>query len=105
MAQACIVRRHGAGPLPNPKGRHPACLHFRDIDGREVDFVVVESGQPIAFIECKLGDESVTPGLRYLKTRFARVIAWQVSAHGQRDYVSAEGVRVAPAARLLRELV
>ncbi len=43
-------------------------------------------------------------GLRYLLARFPGTIAWQVGAHGTRDYVS-EGVRVAPAARLLRELV
>ena len=55
-------------------------------------------------IECKLGDASVSPGLRYLTARFPGVIAWQVSAHGTRDFV-ADGVRVAPAVRLLRELV
>lgn len=87
------------------EGRNVELRYFRDIDGREVDFVVVADGQPMAFVECKLGDDPVSPGLRYLKARFAGVTAWQVSAHGVRDYVSAEGVRVAPAARLLRELV
>lgn len=87
------------------EGRNVELRYFRDIDGREVDFVIVADGQPMAFVECKLGDDPVSPGLRYLKARFAGVTAWQVSAHGVRDYVSAEGVRVAPAARLLRELV
>ena len=86
------------------EGRNVELRYFRDIDGREVDFVIVADGQPMAFVECKLGDDPVSPGLRYLKARFAGVTAWQVSAHGVRDYVSAEGVRVAPAVRLLREL-
>ena len=86
------------------QGRDMELRYFRDIDGREVDFVVIEKRQPIALVECKLGDDAVSPGLRYLKARFPDVIAWQVSAHGVRDFVSAEGVRVAPAVRLLREL-
>lgn len=87
------------------EGRDLELRYFRDIDGREVDFVVTEGASPIAFIECKLGDDPVAPGLRYLKARFPGVAAWQVSADGLRDYVSAEGVRVAPAWRLLSELV
>lgn len=87
------------------EGRALELRYFRDIDGREVDFVVIEGQRPIAFIECKLGDEPVAPGLRYLLARFPGTIAWQVSAHGARDYQSAEGVRVAPAQRLLRDLV
>ena len=87
------------------EGRDLELRYFRDIDGREVDFVVTERHQPIAFIECKLGDDAVSPGLRYLRARFPGTIAWQVSAHGTRDFVSAEGVRVANASRLLRELV
>jgi uncharacterized protein len=87
------------------QGRDLELRYFRDIDGREVDFVVVERRQPIAFVECKLSDDAVSPGLKYLKARFPKVIAWQISAHGVRDFVSADGVRVAPALRLLRELV
>ncbi len=86
------------------EGRALELRYFRDIDGREVDFVVTEGGKPIALVECKLGDAAVSPGLRYLLARFPGTIAWQLSAHGTRDYVS-DGVRVAPAARLLRELV
>ncbi len=87
------------------EGRDLELRYFRDIDGREVDFVVMERRQPIAFVECKLSDDAPGSGLRYLKARFPDVIAWQIAAQGTRDYLSAEGIRVAPAARLLRELV
>lgn len=87
------------------QGREVELRYFRDVDRREVDFVLTRRGEPLAFIECKLGDDAVAPGLKYLKARYPDVTAWQISAHGRRDYVSAEGVRVAPALRLLGELV
>ncbi len=86
------------------EGRSLELRYFRDIDGREVDFVVTERSSPIALVECKLGDDAVSPGLKYLKARFADAQAWQISATGTRDYVSVEGIRVAPAATLLRQL-
>ena len=87
------------------QGRPLELRYFRDIDGREVDFVITERLKPIALLECKLGDDSVAPGLKYLKARFPDAQAWQVSATGKRDFVSAEGIRVAPATTLLRQLV
>ena len=87
------------------EGRELELRYFRDVDGREVDFVITERRKPIAFVECKSGDDSPSAGLRYLKARFPDVAAvWQVSATGTRDFVSAEGVRVAPAWKLLSQL-
>ncbi len=88
------------------QGRAIELRYFRDIDGREVDFVIVErSGKPLAFVECKWDDAPLDPSLRYLRQRFPSVPAWQVSAIGQRDHVTPEGIRVAPATVLLRELI
>ena len=87
------------------EGRPLELRYFRDIDGREVDFVVTERSEPIALVECKLDDGPVASGLKYLKARFPQTAAWQISAHGMRDFESAEGIRVAPATLLLRELV
>jgi hypothetical protein len=78
--------------------------YFRDIDGREVDFVVTEGRAPVLMVECKWGDAPPVPGLRYLKARFPRCEAWQVSAAGAKDYETPEGLRVAPALALLRRL-
>lgn len=87
------------------QGRQCELRYFRDIDGREVDFVLTASGKPIGFVECKLGDAPVSAGLRYLVARFPAVPAWQVSPAGTKDYLSAEGIRVCPAHILLRQLV
>lgn len=79
--------------------------YFRDRDGREVDFVVVEGRRPQLFVECKWSDAEPDRGLRYLKQRFPEADAWQVSAVGRKDYRTPEGIRVAPALALLRTLV
>lgn len=79
--------------------------YFRDTDGREVDFVVVEGRAPIMFVECKLGDQPIDKGLRYLKARFPGCYAWQISMNGTKNFQSPEGIRVAPALTLLGTLV
>ncbi len=87
------------------QGRDLELRYFRDIEGREVDFVVVEGRHPRLLVECKWGDAEVDRSLRYLKARFPAADAWQISAAGTKDYRSPDGVRVAPAVRLLRTLV
>lgn len=87
------------------KGRELELRYFRDVDGREVDFVVLENRKPLQFIEAKWNDGDVTAGLKYLKQRFPAVEAWQISAAGAKDYVSREGIRVVPALQFLATLI
>jgi predicted AAA+ superfamily ATPase len=87
------------------RGRDVELRYFRDTDGREVDFVVVEGCRPIRLVECKWGDDPPDRALRYLKARFPDAEAWPVSAVGGKDFVSPEGIRVAPAPELLAALV
>jgi hypothetical protein len=109
-------------------GRDVDRRYFRDADGREVDFVVTERGQPIRLVECELGDREIDIGLEYLARHFtcgrsclrARLAAsaaaardqadaWQISLDCAKDYVTDyitdHGIRAAPALALLRELV
>jgi hypothetical protein len=79
--------------------------YFRDRDGREVDFVVVEGRRPRLLVECKWADAEVDRGLRYLRERFPEADAWQVSAAGTKDYRTPDAIRVAPAVTLLKALV
>jgi predicted AAA+ superfamily ATPase len=79
--------------------------YYRDIDGREVDFVVTENGRPVLLVECKSSDRDISAPLRYLKARFPAAAAWQISATGKQEYSSREGIRVAPALKLLETLV
>jgi predicted AAA+ superfamily ATPase len=87
------------------RGRDLELRYFRDVDRREVDFVVVEGRKPLLLVEAKWGDDAPDRGLRYLRTRFPQAEAWQISATGKKDYVTPEGIRVAPALTLLGRLV
>lgn len=91
--------------LQDSEGRDVELRYFRDTDGREVDLVVLERRAPRLMVECKWGDAEIDKSLRYLKARFPSCDAWQVSATGTRDFVSTEGIRVAPALALLNTLV
>ncbi len=87
------------------QGRDLDLRYFRDTDGREVDFVIVEGRLPVLAVECKLDDAPVSAALRYFQAKFPKVDAWQIAAHGHADYQTPEGIRVAPALTWLRTLV
>jgi predicted AAA+ superfamily ATPase len=87
------------------QGHSVELRYYRDVDGREVDFVLTDRGKALGFVECKWDDADVSPSLRYLRQRFPGVPAWQISAVGKKDFETADGIRVAPAITLLRQLV
>ena len=86
------------------QGRDLELRYFRDVDGREVDFVVLEDRRPLMLVECKLADRDIDRGLRYLKTRFPDAAAYQIALAGERDYVTPQGIRAVPALDFLRTL-
>jgi hypothetical protein len=87
------------------KGRDLDLRYFRDVDGREVDFVVTEEQKPILLVETKWSDAPADKAIRDLKRRFPGADAWQISATGSKEAMTPEGVRLAPAAKLLRTLI
>jgi hypothetical protein len=87
------------------EGRLLELRYFRDVDGREVDFVVVEGRRPIMMIECKLSDQELSPSLRYLAQRFPTTPAFQISAHGKKDVAISKQIRLMPAHRFLADLI
>lgn len=87
------------------EGRELELRYFRDVDAREVDFVIVERRRPVLMIEAKLAQTAVSPSLRYLKARFPNVDAYQVHLRGADARVTDEGIKLWPAARFLATLV
>jgi len=91
--------------LFDTEGRELELRYFRDVDGREVDFVVIERRRPVLLIEAKLSAGPVSPALRYLKQRFPSANAYQIHLRGDRESVTTEQIRLWPATRFLATLV
>jgi len=87
------------------QGRDLELRYFRDTDGREVDFVVLEDRSVLLLVEAKQAEARVDRSLRYLKRRFPDAEAWQVVAEGAKDFIDPEGIRVTPAHLFLAGLV
>ncbi len=79
--------------------------YFRDVDKREVDFVILRNRKPIAFIEAKVSDTNLAPGLRYLHDKFPSVPAIQVMGTQGIDDKTLKGIRIVSAEKYLLELV
>ena len=86
------------------RGRDLELRYFRDVDRREVDFVVTEEWRATLLVEAKVSDDEVSRGLHYLRERFPQAAAWQIAATGKKDYVTRDGIRVCPAPLFLATL-
>lgn len=87
------------------QGRDMDLCYFRDIDKREVDFIVTENRKPIMAIEVKLAATSIAPALKYFKGKFPAVRAIQVHCDGECEYVGKDGIEVMSGVRFLADLV
>ena len=67
---------------------------LRDMDRREVDFVVLEEGKHLFAVECKAGEKNINPALYYFRERTELPGFYQVH-EGKRDFEK-NGVRVLP---------
>jgi len=85
-------------------GKDLELRYYRDKYGREVDFIIIENGKPIHFIEAKLSDSTVTIGLKYLKLKYPDVRATLVHLNGKKDFINKEGIEHIPIHKLLIEL-
>ncbi|MBN2035981.1 MAG: ATP-binding protein [Chitinispirillaceae bacterium] len=91
--------------LQDTEGRNCELRYFRDVHKREVDFVIVEDGKPVQFVECKVRDDACSPALRYLTERFENVPAAQVVLDTRSDMMTRGGIRICPAHTFLKAFV
>jgi uncharacterized protein len=91
--------------LQDTEGRDIELRYFRDIDKREVDFVIVENSSPLHFIESKTSGKTQSPHLRYLKARFPAASATQVTLDKDLDVITGDGIRICSANLFLKDLV
>jgi predicted AAA+ superfamily ATPase len=91
--------------LQDSEGSNLELRYFRDVDKREVDFVVVEDSVPVHFVECKSSGRVQNHSLRYLKLRFPAVPVTQVTLDEDVDLITKDGIRICSAQLFLKDLV
>lgn len=90
--------------LHDVHGHKAELFYLRDVDKREVDFLVTHKGKPWFSVEIKMSDETVSPALNYYRTRLSIPFSFQVVKKTERDFWSGD-VRVMPLATFLSGLV
>jgi predicted AAA+ superfamily ATPase len=82
-----------------------ADLYFlRDVDKREVDFLVTVNGKPWFAVEAKLSDKTLSPTLVYFKERLKIPYVYQVVKNSKVDKLE-KGVRIISAGKFLSTLI
>ncbi|OFZ81512.1 MAG: AAA family ATPase [Bdellovibrionales bacterium RIFOXYD1_FULL_53_11] len=79
--------------------------YIRDIEGREVDFVVLKDKKPLFAVECKTGERNLSRHLYYFSERMDVPVFYQTHAGGA-DFVPGDSkkLRMIPFSRLCREI-
>ncbi len=78
---------------------------LRDIDGREIDFVLLQNGKPKLAVECKSGERGSSPWATYFRKRTQIPEFYQVH-RGSRDSGDAsKDVRILPLSTLCSEVL
>lgn len=88
--------------LEDTRGEQMELRFLRDIDKREVDFVVLKNKKPIFAVECKTGEKKVSEHLKYFKQRTLIPMFYQVHL-GEKDYSPEQGIRVLPFTQFSQE--
>ena len=90
--------------LEDVEGRDAELRFFRDVSGREVDFVQLVDRKPTRFVEVKLAETRISPALLYLRRAFPAVEAVQVIRTPGVDRLGELGVRLVSAQTFLGTL-
>jgi hypothetical protein len=90
--------------LEDTEGYTMELRFLRDTDGREIDFVVVKDSTPMFAVECKSGDRSLSPAIRYYRERTPIPAFYQVHLAEKDHGDPATSGRVLPFTTFCREL-
>ncbi len=90
--------------LTDREGYRAELSYLRDVDKREVDFLVTIDGKPWFAVEAKLNDTSLSPHLLYFQQRLAIPYVYQVVGKDHVDLLD-KGGRVVSAGKFLAGLI
>jgi predicted AAA+ superfamily ATPase len=80
--------------LEDTEGHKMELRYLRDVDLREIDFVVIKNKKPLFAVECKTGEKNISKSIYYYRDRTDIPKFYQVHL-GDKDYVDGN-IRVLP---------
>jgi uncharacterized protein len=82
--------------------------YFRDVDGHEVDFIILKNRKPELAIEVKSSEQPLDPNLKYFLERQKVTQAFQLHLKGDADYkvesINGCKIRIMPLYKFLMNL-
>ncbi len=81
--------------LEDTQGEKMELRFLRDVTGREIDFVVLKNKKALFAVECKSGEKSISPHLKYFSERTAIPKFYQVH-RGKKAYSISDRIQVLP---------
>jgi len=90
--------------ITDNEGHKAELYYLRDVDKREVDFLVTIKNKPWFAVEVKLNDAALSPSLLYFRDRLAIPHVYQVVKKEKTDKLE-KGVRIISAGKFLAGLI
>lgn len=90
--------------IEDTEGYKMELKYLRNIDQREVDFVVIKDKKPLFAVECKTGDNGLSPHIQYFSDRVKEIPYWYQVHRGTKDQLLKPNVRLLPFVKFCREL-
>ena len=88
--------------IEDTEGHRMELRYLRDVDKREVDFIVMKGRAPLFAVECKAGEKAIAPAIHYFGERSAIPRFYQV--HLGRKHYATGNTTVLPFTRFCEEL-
>lgn len=90
--------------IEDTEGHKMELKYLRNIDQREVDFVVIKDKKPLFAVECKTGDVGLSPHIQYFSERVKEIPYWYQVHQGTKDQLLKPNVRLLPFVKFCRDL-
>ncbi len=81
--------------LEDTQGENMELRFLRDVEGREIDFVVLKNKKPLFAVECKAGERKASPHLKYFAERTSIPKFYQVH-RGEKSYAISDRIQILP---------
>jgi len=85
-------------------GHEMELRYLRDIEKREIDFVVLQDKKPLFAVECKAGERETSPHIKYFAQRTTIPVFYQVHFGAKNAENLANRTRILPFSKFCQEL-